>query len=134
MKPIDYAKASGLGLVVLALNLLITTLIITVYAQLIEPGQPQTHYNAMAPRIGAWSGPAGGMLLMFALGYLFGRRRPQRNALAFAGVVFAVYLALDVALGLALAPVAQVFRLPFVLSLTGAGVAGLAGAALSRRR
>lgn len=133
MKPIDYAKAAGLAVAVLALNLLVTTVIITVYAMVIEPGQPQAHYNAMAPKIGAWAGPAGGMLLMFVTGYVFGRRRPQRNPFVFMSVVFAVYLAIDAALGLAIAPVAQVFRLEFVLSLTGAALAGLAGAALSRR-
>ena len=134
MKPIDYAKALGLAVAVLALNLLLTTAAITVYALLIEPGQPQGHYNAMAPQIGAWTGPAGGMLLMFGTGYLFGRRRPERNPLAFIGAVFVFYLLLDAAMGLALAPAGQVFRLTFIASLTVAAFAGILGAALSRRR
>lgn len=134
MRSIDYAKAFGLAVAVLALNLLITTGAIFAYAQLVEPGRPQAFYNAMAPRIGAWTGPAGGMLLMFVAGYLFGRRRPDRGPFAFMGAVFAAYLALDVALGLAVAPAAQVFKPTFVLSLTGAALAGQAGAALSLRR
>jgi hypothetical protein len=134
MRPIDYAKALGLAVAVLALNLLITTAAIVVYSYLVEPGQPQSFYSAMAPKIGAWTGPVGGMLLMFATGYLFGRRRPERNAFAFVGAVFVVYLLIDAALGLALAPAAQVFRLTFILSLTGAALAGFAGAALARRR
>ncbi len=134
MKPIDYAKALGVAVAVLALNLLITTAAIFAYAQLVEPGRPQAFYNAMAPRIGAWTGPAGGMLLMLAAGYLLGRRRPDRNPFAFMGAAFVAYLALDAALGLALAPAAQVFKLTFILSMTGAVLAGQAGAALSRRR
>lgn len=134
MRSVDYAKALGLAVAVLALNLLITTAVIFAYAQLLEPGRPQAFYNAMAPRIGAWTGPAGGMLLMLAAGYLFGRRRPARKPFAFMGAVFVAYLALDAALGLAMAPAAQVFKLTFVLSLTGAALAGQAGAALSQRR
>lgn len=134
MKPIDYLKALGVAVAVLALNLLITTAVITVYALLIEPGQPQSHYTAIAPSIGAWSGPAGGVALMFLAGWICGRRRPERNALVFVAVVFAIYLALDFAMGLAFADAAAVLTVRFAISLTLAGLAGLAGAALARRR
>ena len=87
MKPIDYAKAAAVGLGVLALNLLLTTAAITVYALAIEPGRPQAHYNAIAPQIGAWSGPAGGVVLMFLAGWFCAKRRPERNGLLFAAVL-----------------------------------------------
>jgi hypothetical protein len=134
MKPIDYLKALGVAVAVLALNLLLTTVVITVYSMLIDPGQPQSHYTAMAPRIGAWSGPAGGIVLMFLAGWFFGQRRPERNALAFIGVVWACYLALDVALGLAAAPASALFTPNFALSLGGAAAAGLVGAGQARRK
>jgi hypothetical protein len=134
MKPIDYAKAVGVGVAVLVLNLLITTMVITVYSMLVEPGRPQAFYNALAPKIGAWSGPIGGVALMFVAGWVFGRRRPERNALAFAGVAFLAYLVLDAGMALAFAPAAQVLRAPFLLSLTAAGVAALVGAGLARRQ
>lgn len=134
MKPVDYAKAVGVGVAALALNLLLTTLAITVYALLVAPGHPHAHYTAMAPRIGAWSGPAGGIVLMFVAGWFFGRRRPERNALLFMAVAYATYLALDVALGLAAAPASALFTLNFAVSLGGAALAALAGAALAGRK
>ena len=134
MKPIDYAKAVGVGVAALALNLQLTTAVITVYSLLVEPGHPQAYYTAMAPKIGAWSGPLGGVVLMFAAGWLFARRRPERNGLAFAGVAFLTYLVLDGGMGLAFAPASEVLKTPFFLSLTAAGVAALVGAALARRQ
>lgn len=133
MKPIDYAKAAGLAVAVLALNLLMTTLAITVYALLIKPGQPQDHYTAMAPVIGAGTGPLGGALLMFGAGWLFARRRPERNGLAFLGAIWGVYLLIDIALGLAMTPASALFTVNFAVSLGGQLLAGLAGAALGRR-
>jgi hypothetical protein len=133
MKPIDYLKALGVGVGVLALNLLVTTLVITAYALLVEPGRPQEHYTAMAPQIGAWSGPLGGMVLMFLAGGFFARRRPLRNGVVFIAVAWGFYLALDAALGVAAGGSAAILTLNFALSLGGALLAGLAGAMLSRR-
>ena len=134
MKPIDYLKALGVAVAVLALNLLVTTAVITVYSLVIAPGRPQSHYTEMAPAIGAWSGPAGGVALMFLAGGVFGRRRPERNALAFAGVAWAFYLAVDLALGAAFGGLAAVLTARFGISLSLAGLAALAGAALAQRR
>jgi hypothetical protein len=134
MKPIDYLKALGVAVAVMVLNLLITTAVIAIYATLIEPGQPPAHYTAMAPVIGAWSGPLGGMSLMFLMGWVFARRRPVRNGLLFVAVVFAIYLALDVAIGLAAVPASALFTLNFAASLGGAFLAGVAGAAVGQRR
>lgn len=133
MRPIDYLKALGVAVAVLALNLLLTTLAITVYAMLVEPGQPQEHYTAMAPQIGAWTGPLGGMVLMFLAGGLFARRRPLRNGLQFIAAAWGFYLAIDAALGVAAGGAAAILTLNFALSLGGALLAGLAGAMLSRR-
>jgi hypothetical protein len=134
MKPVDYLKALGVAVAAMALNLLLTTAIITVYGLLIAPGRPQSHYTAMAPQIGAWSGPAGGVALMFAAGWFFARRRPERNGFAFVAAVFAIYLAVDLALGLAYAPAETILTGRFAISLAAAGLAGLAGAALAPRR
>lgn len=134
MKPIDYLKALGVATAVLVLNLLITTVAITIYALAIEPGHPQAYYTAMAPRIGAWSGPSGGAVLMFAAGFLLARRRPERNGLMFIAVAWVFYLALDAGLGLAAAPASAIFTPAFALSLGGALAAGLVGAGLALRR
>lgn len=134
MKPIDYLKAFGLAVGVLVLNLLLTTLAIAVYSLAVEPGRSQDHYVAMAPVIGAWTGPLGGIVVMFCAGWLFARRRPERDGPLFIVVTWAFYVALDVAIGLAAAPASALFSLNLLLSLCGAGLAGLAGARLARRR
>lgn len=134
MTPIDFAKAAGLGVLLVIVNLLILVVIVFAYAQLIEPGHPNGYYNPVAVRIGAWSGPIGGAVLLFSAAYVMARRRPQRNALAFAGVLWAAYAAVDVALGAPMAGLAALFTplLAFSLGLALAGA--LAGAYLAARR
>jgi len=134
MKAVDYLKALGAAAAVLVLNLLLTTLAITVYAMLVAPGQPQAHYTAMAPQIGAWTGPVGGMALLFLTGWWFARRRPERRALIFIAVVWGFYLALDAALGVVAGGAAAILTVNFALSLGGGLLAGLAGAASAPRR
>lgn len=134
MTLIDFIKAAGLAVLVLASNLLLTVLAVFIYSLAIEPGHPAAYYNAMAPRIGAWTGPAGGVLLMLLAAYVFGRRRPARNALAFAAAVFVFYVLLDVGSGLAMAPASEILQLRLGLSLVAAGLAGQAGGWLAMRR
>ena len=134
MKAIDYAKAAGLAVLVLAANLLVTTVVIFGYSQAVEPGQPPAYYAALAPKIAAWSAPAGGAILMFLVGYVFGRRRPERNALAFVLAVFALYVLVDLALGLAAASPAELLTPQLFASLAVTGVGGLIGASIATRR
>ncbi|MBL8769921.1 MAG: hypothetical protein JNK30_00945 [Phenylobacterium sp.] len=135
MKPIDYLKALGTAAAVLVLNLALTTALITVYGTLIEPGRPQSHYRDMAPQIGAWSGPAGGAILMFAAGLLLARRRhAARNVMAFMTATVAFYVALDLSLGLATAPAADVLTWSFAVSLGLMAAAGFVGAVVGGRR
>ena len=134
MKPIDYAKAAGLAVLVLAANLLITVAVVFSYSQAFARGRSPEFYNELALRIATWSAPAGGALLMFAVGYLFGRRRPERNAIAFALTVFLIYVVIDLASGLAMGPVADMLTPKVLASLTVTGLGGLAGAMLAARR
>lgn len=128
----DYLKALLTGFAVLALNLATLVAIVFGYS-LIEPGHPPEFYTEAAPRLGAWSGPIAGALLMFVFVWLLSQRRPQRNATAFAAATFASYAALDIALGLAAAPAAELFRLPFALSLAGVCIAAFAAAFVAKR-
>lgn len=134
MQPLDYLKAIGAGFAVLALNLLTLVALVFGYSQFIAPGHPPEFYSDAAPRLGAWSGPIGGALLMFAVVWLFSRGKPQRNAYAFAAAAFATYLALDVALGLAAASPAALFTPTFALSLAGVCVAAFIAAFLATKR
>ena len=54
MKPIDFAKAAGVAVAVLVLNVLIAILVVFVYSVLIDPGHPREYYDAAAPRIAPW--------------------------------------------------------------------------------
>lgn len=135
MHPIDYAKALGAAVLALAANLLLTTVVIVAWSALIEPGHPQDYYNALAPRIGAWSGPPGGALLLFLAAYVLGRRRPERNAWKFAGVMWLFYALSDMAIALPIVPLAELltFQLTLSLLLALAGAA-LGGVVAARRR
>ena len=134
MKPIDFAKAIGIGVLLLALNLLLTTAVIFVYAGLFAPGRTQAEYTALAPQIGAWSGPIGGVVLLFVAGWLFARRRPERNALLFAMVVWDAYALLDIALGLPMGGVSALLTVPFVTHMALSLAAALLGAHIARRQ
>ena len=129
MKPIDILKALGAGAGALALNLLITTAVITAYAMLIAPGHPPAFYEAAAPRIGAWTGPSGGAALLFAAAFILTRRRPERAAIPFALAVGGAYVLIDGALGLAVGGLDLLFAGSMALAM----LAVLAGAVLARR-
>lgn len=136
MRPIDYAKALGAAVLVLALNLLLTTVVIVIWSVIVEPGHPQEYYNALAPKIGAWSGPPGGALLLFLAAYVLGRRQPERNAWKFAGVMWLFYALSDVAIAFPIVPLAELLTFQLVLSLllalAGAALGGVVAARRSR--
>lgn len=128
MKPIDFGKAALAALLILILNLLATTAVIFAWSMLVEPGKTQDYYSALAPRIGAISGPIGGVILMFASAHLLARRRPERNAFAFALATWFAYAVLDLLAGLPMVPLANLLTLRFAFSLVAALLAALMGA------
>jgi len=130
----DYVKAFITGALVLALNLATLVLLIFGYSLVIEPGQPEAYYAELAPRMGAWSGPIAGALIMFLFVWLLSARRPQRNSYAFAAATFASYAALDIALGLAASTPSALFTPTFVLSLAGVCAAAFAAAFLATKQ
>lgn len=134
MKLIDFAKAFGLGALVLALNLAALVLLVFLYGQFVAPGRPPEHYSAVAPQFGAWSAPIVGITLLFATAWVFGRRRPPRNAYAFALAIWGSYFVIDTAMGLAMGPPSALFMPPFLIGMGGGLAASLAGAALAARR
>lgn len=130
----DYIKAFITGFAVLAFNLLTLVALVFAYSQFIEPGHPPDFYTEAAPRLGAYSGPIAGALLMFLFVWLLSRRKPQRNAYAFAGATFVSYAALDIALGLAASTPEQLFTPAFALSMLGVCVAAFAAAFIATRQ
>ena len=133
MKPLDFAKALGLGALVLALNLALLFALGFFHDTVLEPGRTPEYYQSVYPKIGAFSAPAGAIVMFFLVGWRIAGRRPGRNPYAFALSVYAAYVAIDVGLGLAAGPASNLLVPPFFISLVGGAAASLAGAYLSRR-
>ena len=70
MKPIDFAKAAGIAIAILALNILISILAVLAYSIFIEPGHPREFYDEAALRIAPWCSHIFGTALFFGAGYL----------------------------------------------------------------
>lgn len=97
MKPIDFAKAVGVALVIMFVNVLISVLVITVYSYAIAPGHDEAFYQTAAQRIAPWSSVVFGAPLFFGAAYWLARRRPERSAVAFAIASFGAYAVIDLA-------------------------------------
>ena len=134
MNSLDAVKAVGLAVLILALNLLVAVLAVVAHAALIEPGRPQGFYSAAAPRIAGWSAPIGGAVLFLAATYGLGRRRPQPNALRFAGMAWLAYVIVDVGSGAAGGDAQAMLSTTTTVSMGLALLGALAGAALARAR
>jgi hypothetical protein len=96
MKPIDYAKAFALAFVIMAVLVLLSYPVVSLYALLIAPGHPPAFYQAAATDwlVPAWVHGAGPVLFFFA-GWLFTGRVRHRNAYAFVAVLCGWYLLLE---------------------------------------
>ena len=132
MKAIDIAKALGVAVASLGLNLLLVTGVITIYAKLVAPGHPESFYNDAAPGIASWWAPAGGAMMLFLFTAWLGGRGPGRNAYAFAGACWALYAIVDVGSGWAMGGIRDLLSVQVALSMLTALAGAAAGAALSQ--
>src|SRR5262245_18847934 len=130
MKPIDYAKAAGVALAILVLNILIAILVVLFYSIVIEPGHPHEFYNAAAQRIAPWCSHIAGTVLFFVAGYWFAKRRPQRNGYLFAVAFTVLYAIIDEAM----VAFQGFFSAQFGLSMLAKLVAALVGVFLAGRK
>jgi hypothetical protein len=129
VKPIDYLKAAGVGVAVLALTLALSYPMVAFYAYFIEPGHPQQFYRDAAQWIAPWSSHVFGPILFFAFNYWLARRSPGRNAVAFAIASFAAYVVIDWGMALGMGLSLGVMLVPSVaVSLAAKLAGGLAGA------
>ena len=95
MKPTDYAKAAGIAILVLIVDV-IAIGVVSFYAAFLNPGHPKDYYaGAAGISIARRSTRIVGTALMFGTAWLCARRSPNRNAYAFAITLTAVYALLD---------------------------------------
>jgi hypothetical protein len=95
MKPIDFAKAAGVALLVLALDILIAVAVVYVWGYTFEPGHSQSYYQTAGVPIARWSTRIAGTALMFGAAWLCAKRRPQRNPVFFAAMLVFFYALYD---------------------------------------
>lgn len=130
MQPIDFAKALGVAVLVLILNLACAFVAVWLYSLFIAPGHPRAFYEAAALWISPWSAHVAGTILFLLAGYLTARRRPRRNPYLFALAFAAIYALIDAAsVGFK-----GVMNLEMALSMLGNLAAALAGAFVAARR
>jgi hypothetical protein len=132
MKPLDFAKAFGVALAIMFVNVLISVIVITVYSYAIAPGHEDAFYQAAAQRIAPWSSVVFGAPLFFGVAYWQARKHPERSALAFAVTCFAVYAAVDLSVLIAAGGLASYIGI-VGLSLATKLIGAFAGARLASR-
>jgi hypothetical protein len=128
MQPIDFAKAAGLALLVLILDLACAFAFVLFWSLAIDPGHPSSYYTAAAPRLSTISTRVCGPLLLALFVWLFSRKRADRQPFAFAATVLAVYFFLDGAM-VAFRPFFFTTPMLFTMGLKLMGALG--GAALA---
>src|ERR1700722_10289845 len=129
MKSIDFAKALSVAILVFVAEVLIAFCVVYVYVSLTDPGHTQAYYVTTGVPIARWSTRIAGTALILSAAWLFGMRRPLRNAWMFAIAIVAFYALVDAA-SVQFAGVATIsFGLTIGLKLAG----GLAGAWLAVR-
>ncbi len=97
MNVLDFAKALGVALLLMVLNVAAAFGVIAVYSFLFEPGHEPAFYQQAAQRIAPWSSIFAGAVLFFFAGLWFAWRQAGRNGLAFAATFVIVYAAIDIA-------------------------------------
>lgn len=132
MNALDYAKALGVALLLMVLNVAAAFGVMAIYGYLIDPGHEPAYYEAAAQRIAPWSSVFVGALLFFAAAWLFGVRRSTRHALMFALAFTAIYTVIDLSIIVSIDARAAMTSVVAISVLTKFAAAAL-GAWMARR-
>jgi hypothetical protein len=128
MRPTDFAKAVGLGAAILVIDVLLAFAVVYAWGIFVAPGHTTAYYEDAAVPIARWSARTIGTALMFAAAWLSARRRPDRNAYAYAVTLVFFYAFFD---GASVA-FAGFFTLGIALTMLIKLIGALAGAYVSR--
>jgi len=98
MTALDYLKATGVAVAVIAFTMAASFPMVAVYAYFIEPGHEQEFYVEAAQWIAPWSSYILGPLTFFAFNYWLAKKSPERNAILFAVTTIIAYLVIDLSM------------------------------------
>jgi len=129
MKPVDFVKALGVAIFVMVLDLICAFCSVSIWAVLTGPGQGLTPTDPKVIAISSLSTRICGPFLFALLIWIFQRKRPDRNAWAFALSVFGFYVLIDWSLVAFQGILQPQVLITMALKLAGA----LAGAWLAKR-
>jgi hypothetical protein len=129
MKPLDYAKALGLAVAVLAIDVAIAIGVVYLWSVLMEPGHPRAYYETAGIPIARLSTRIFGTALLFGAAWLFSRRAPRRNPYIFVAALLVFYALIDAAS----AGFVDVLTLSFGFTISLKLLGALAGAMLAVR-
>jgi len=131
MKVKDWALALALAVLAMILNVAMSFVWVFVYSQS-EPGQTEAAYTAYAQEWAPVSSVVFGAPIMFLAGWLAGRGRPVSEAARIGLAVAAIYVAVDLAIILAVGAAGGVWMwavLSWVTKLLFGWLGGRTGAA-----
>lgn len=95
MKPVDFLKALGVAILIMALDLVCAFIVVWVWTLINSPPQPLTPMDPLVIELSTRSTSICGPILFALFVWLFSRKRPDRNAWGFALAVFGFYMLVD---------------------------------------
>ncbi len=129
MRPLDFAKAAGLGALIFIIDVLIAFGTLYAWGAIFEPGHAEAFYEQAAVPMARWSTRIAGTAMMLSAAWFFARRNPTRNAYAFGALLVFFYAFFDGAIVL----FAGFFTLGIAVSMLLKLIGALSGAYLARR-
>jgi hypothetical protein len=130
MRPLDVAKAAGLGAAIFIIDVLIAFGAMYAWGMIIEPGHSEAFYDQAAVPMARWSTRTVGTAMVFAVAWFCGRRNLKRNAYAFGALIVFFYAFVDGAIVL----FAGFFTLGIAVTMLLKLIGAMAGAYLARKR
>lgn len=134
MKPNSTIADALWAFAILIANFAIVFVAVFIYATFIRTGETEAFYGAAAPAIASWTAPIGGGVLFFLATSFRAKRNMARNAINIALITWAIYVAIDIAVGFLMAPAAAFINLQLMFSLGMALLGALVGAHWSKNR